>query len=291
MSQRKHNTPIQVTVPSHSEGISGLVLTAMALGTLVAYKQDGAAGDPRTLVAASGVRGFVLTQDVLSQEDWEAYAKAEAQFPTSVRSKLPVGSPASALGWDFIEAEGADGLDASIVEFVPNQPVTTNNGKLCLWDGYLADRTGTMQVETATAAGTVTKAGNATVTVTSALVAGSPLAVAVAVALNDTASQWAAKVRTALANNAAIAEHYSISGSGTAIVLTAKVAATNDATLNVAIDNGTCEGITPAASSADTTAGVAPSPAPAHPGEIVAYMDRLVTPHVAGALRISFRRA
>ena len=39
---------------------------------------------------------------------------------------------------------------------------------------------------------------------TSALVTGSPLAVSVPVALNDTAAQWAAKVRAALADNGSV---------------------------------------------------------------------------------------
>ena len=115
--------------------------------------------------------------------------------------------------------------------------------------------TAVAQVETATAAGTVTTGGNATVTVTSALVTGSPLAVSVPVTLNDTAAQWAAKVRAALADNAAIAAHFTVGGTTTAIILTAIVAAANDATLNIAIANGTCAGITNAATSAHTTTG------------------------------------
>jgi len=112
------------------------------------------------------------------------------------------------------------------------------------------------QVETATAAGTITTAGNATVTVTSALVTGSPLAISVAVALDDTATLWAAKCRTALAANAAIAAHYTVGGAGTAIVLTAIVPAA-DIALNIALADDTSAGITEAATSADTTAGVA----------------------------------
>lgn len=52
---------------------------------------------------------------------------------------------------------------------------------------------GTAQVDTATAAGTITLAGNASVTVTSAGMTGSPLTLSVAVANTDTAATWAGK--------------------------------------------------------------------------------------------------
>jgi len=92
------------------------------------------------------------------------------------------------------------------------------------------------------------------------------------VALNDTAAQWAAKVRAALAANATIAARFDVSGTSTAIILTRKPFSTlsdgitsipirfaNDADLNISLDNGTCAGITPATTSANTTAGVATS--------------------------------
>lgn len=131
---------------------------------------------------------------------------------------------------------------------------------------------GTAQVETATAAGTVTAAGNAKATITAAGLTGSPLVITFAVANGDTAAQWAAKARAAIAANAAVSALFEVSGTTTAIILTRKptasyqvgtqtldVFAANDATLNIALDNDTSTGITPAASSADTTAGVATS--------------------------------
>lgn len=112
------------------------------------------------------------------------------------------------------------------------------------------------QVETATAAGTITLTGNATVTVTGARITGSPLAVSVAVLDTDTAATWAGKARAALAAVTAITDVYTVGGASTAISLTEIVPTNNDGTLNIALDNGTCTGITPAASSANTTAGV-----------------------------------
>ena len=128
---------------------------------------------------------------------------------------------------------------------------------------------GAAQVDTATAAGTVTVAGNASVVVTAAGMAGSPLTIPVAVLLADTAAMWAAKARGSLASNAAVSVMFSVSGSGTAISLTRKPVreftlpvgthkhyAANDATLNLALSTGTATGITTASTSADTTAGV-----------------------------------
>jgi hypothetical protein len=129
---------------------------------------------------------------------------------------------------------------------------------------------GTAQVETATAEGTISGAGNANVVVTSAGMTGSPITVNVAVAASDTATVWAGKVRTALAANTVIAARFAVSGASTAIILTRRpttsipVGSTtvdilpgNDTTLNIALDNGTSTGITPAATSANTTTGVA----------------------------------
>lgn len=138
--------------------------------------------------------------------------------------------------------------------------LTTNT-----WSSLTA---GTKQVETATAAGTITASGNATVIVTGARITGSPVTVSVAVVNGDTAATWAAKVRTALAANTTIAALYDVGGSTTAITLTDKNAIyANDATLNISLDNGTCTGITPATTSANTTSGVAGAVLDANSGD------------------------
>lgn len=136
--------------------------------------------------------------------------------------------------------------------------------------GTTAWTAGTAQVETATVVGTITTAGNAEVIVTSAIVTGSPITLSVAVALSDTASDVATKIRTALSADTAITTYFSIGGTGADVVLTHKgskqytingtsvpVYPANDATLNISIDNDTCAGLTTAATSTDTTAGVA----------------------------------
>jgi hypothetical protein len=135
--------------------------------------------------------------------------------------------------------------------------------------GTTAWTAGAAQVETATAAGTVTGSGNASVVVTAAGMTGSPKTISVPVNVSDTASVWAGKVRTALTADADVAALFTVSGTTTAIVLTRKPTATytvaatavplyaaNDATLNISLANGTSTGITTAATSANTTAGV-----------------------------------
>ena len=119
------------------------------------------------------------------------------------------------------------------------------------------DTLGTSQVETATAAGTATGDGNVTVVVASAILDATQT-IQVPVLLGDTASAWAAKVRTALLKNGSIGTKYDVSGTGASIILTARKPAANDGTLNISLANGTpSPGITVAATSANTTAGVA----------------------------------
>lgn len=113
----------------------------------------------------------------------------------------------------------------------------------------------TQQVETAVVVGTITLTGNASVTVTAFGMTNSPKAISVAVTDTDTASIVGGLIRTALAFDADVAALFLVSGSGANVVLTKHVAAANDSTLNIAIDNGTCTGLTPAPTSTNTTAG------------------------------------
>ena len=153
-------------------------------------------------------------------------------------------------------------LADSTADFVINTPDGDTTGTTA-WTA------GTAQVETATAAGTITGSGNASVVVTAAGMTGSPKTINVPVLNGDTAAVWAGKLRAALAADTAVAALFVVSGTSTSIILTRKPSKTyaigatslpirvaNDSTLNIALDNGTCTGIT-AASSANTTAGVA----------------------------------
>jgi hypothetical protein len=153
--------------------------------------------------------------------------------------------------------------------------IGTDNGDT---SGSTAWTAGTAQVETATCAGTVTAGGNASVVVTASGLTGSPKTLSVAVATSDTATAWAAKVRTALAADVDVAAMFAVSGATTAVVLTRRHAVTvptgtleiysaNDATLNISLDNGTSTGITTAATSANTTAGVITDGAKVYDGD------------------------
>ena len=112
-------------------------------------------------------------------------------------------------------------------------------------------------METATIVGTVTGDGNATVIVTAAGMTGTPITKNVAVVTGDTAVGVAAKIIAALGADANITAMFDVGGSGPYVVLTRLIAAANDATLNISVENDTCTGLTDDTASDATTAGVA----------------------------------
>lgn len=116
---------------------------------------------------------------------------------------------------------------------------------------------GIKQVETATIVGTISGDGDATFTMTKAGMTGTPLAVSVPVLTGDTPDAVAVKAAAALNLNANFAAVLVATANGSDVVVTCKTAAANDASMNLAYTNDTCAGLTPDASSADTTAGVA----------------------------------
>lgn len=113
----------------------------------------------------------------------------------------------------------------------------------------------TKQVETATVVGTITSGGNAKAVITARDMTNSPKTITAAVSLNDTAAMVAAALRSALAFDADVTAVFVVSGTGANIVLTAHIAQANDSTLNIAINNDTCTGLTAAPTSANTAAG------------------------------------
>lgn len=119
--------------------------------------------------------------------------------------------------------------------------------------------TGRPQIETATVLGTIgaAGAGNARVTVTASGLSGSPKVYAVAVANNDTATQVATKIRAELELDSALTTMFAVGGSGAEVSLTRLVNGANDETLNIAIANDTCTGLTAAPTSLDTQSGIA----------------------------------
>lgn len=117
---------------------------------------------------------------------------------------------------------------------------------------------GIAQVDTATvtAASGATSNGNLVVTVTAAGLAGSPLAINVPLTTAlTTAALVAAEIRSILGATAAVTAMFAVGGASATVTLTRNTVAANDATLNIGIAAGL--GVSAAASSANTTAGVA----------------------------------
>jgi hypothetical protein len=159
--------------------------------------------------------------------------------------------------------------------------------------GTTAFVAGTAQVETATivAASGCTSNGTMALVLTAAGLTGSPLTVNVALNTVDhtTASLIAAAARTALEANTDVAAMFTIGGTGADITLTKKPTQTftvgtesvplyqaNDATLNLEIPSGL--GVTAAASSANTTAGVVTSGVKLFDGSGVDFEGKSLTP-------------
>ena len=144
-----------------------------------------------------------------------------------------------------------------IVMTAGSQSGTTNVDTPHYANSTISFSHGARQVETATVVATISQAGDATFTVTAAnsvnLAAGK--AIAVTVALNDTAILVAGKARTVLGADADVSAFFTVGGTGATVVLTAKTAAANDTTMNCASIDGTCIGITAAANSANTVGG------------------------------------
>ena len=123
--------------------------------------------------------------------------------------------------------------------------ITVNNG----------NDAGTCQAETAVIVGTITGDGNASVTVTATGMAGSPITELVAVLNGDGAGAVATKMAAQLNTNSTITDLFYVSTNGIALIMTKLVPAANDTNLNIAYTNVSCTGLTPDATSNDTTAG------------------------------------
>jgi hypothetical protein len=148
---------------------------------------------------------------------------------------------------DTFDEEGL--IDAPPYQSLKWPRVLNDNGDL------IRNYAGTKQVETAAIVGTITGDGDVTVTVTAEGLAGSPVTLNVAVLNGDTATTVATKIRAALNANASVTEFFVVSGSGADVVLTALEEAENDATMNLAYNNGTCTGLTGDTTSTNTIPG------------------------------------
>jgi len=198
-----------------------------------------------------------LTQSILS------YGLRSTATPTSTNVFNSVEIGVAQTQERFATADVTYSLRAIMAGSGTSLSIAQSTG-VCTATAFVV---GVAQVETATAAGTVTATGDASVIVTSAGMTGSPLTILVPVANGDTPTVWAGKVRTVLTANATIAARFTVGGSTTAISLTrlpatvggVSIYSATDGTLNIALANGTSTGITAAATSANTTAGTATS--------------------------------
>ena len=116
---------------------------------------------------------------------------------------------------------------------------------------------GTAQVETAVVVVTTVTAGDSNWTLTAAGMTGSPITTVVTLENDDTAHEVAVKAVTEMNLDSDITDLFDIVANGDNIIITRKVAAANDATLNLAYADDTSGGLTDDATSNDTTAGVA----------------------------------
>lgn len=259
---RKHNFEGYLTTDA-----GGLVVDQALLAHI--HLEEPAATD------ADGIA--VLTQVVAASSVTAGLANPDVPRALSIVSNKSNGA-------GNVKIYGTNYADEAIDETLALNGVTPRDGAKAFKTVTKVDlpaqvNAPELQVETATAAGTVTTTGNAAVTVTSALFA-EDVVVAVPVVENDDAAAIALAIRTALAANAEITAHFTVSGADAAVILTAKAAAANDTTLNIAIDDGEGEGasagVTTAATSANTTPGVAPDVV------TVGWNDKLGLPYLLG---------
>ena len=123
---------------------------------------------------------------------------------------------------------------------------------------------GTKQVETLTVTGSPSASGNITVTLTAANVTGSPISFSFAVTNGEDPTDWGLRLTQRIRQETEFMKRFSIGGlfalsGGGTITATARQELANDSTLAIAFTNGSpSPGLTPA-TSANTTAGVAPT--------------------------------
>ena len=162
---------------------------------------------------------------------------------------------------------GATGTAVAGTPVTPTGPGPTSLIAGNLFAGYYGKATGIItgtalnalvnlqQVETATVVTTTTTAGTRTVIVTAAGMTGSPKTVNYTITAGITAAAVAAIMATALAADVNVGAFFNVvNNTGSAnVVLSTKVAAANDGTMNINITGG--NGVTSAPTSANTTSG------------------------------------
>lgn len=253
------------TAKNHSAGPNKTVIggeLAFEAGSLVKYSG---------IAVAHPLHFHVSAADAVAASNTGVHAavnlSAEAQVitegitnPAVLRNVIVKGNASGISGDVVITALNND--DGEIEDTIALNGATSVEGTKAVKEVLsirlpVQSHTPAAQVETATVVGTITTAGNATVVVTCTGMTGTPKTISVAVAESDDAAAVAGKIQVALAADAAVTALFNVGGTGADITLTRKAPAANITNLNISIDNGTCIGLTTAASSEDTTAGVA----------------------------------
>lgn len=169
-------------------------------------------------------------------------------------------------------------MDLNTVTFDKSQLLVGRQSVISFTDGA-----GVRQTIVATAAGAITGSGNLTATLTAAGMVGSPIALNVPVLNGDSVEAWAHKVRLALKANATIDAFFEIVPSLDAtITLRRKAAAANDATMNLALADGTSTGVTEDATSDITVEGAASGPTTHLVVEYVSHVPGLTVASAQG---------
>jgi hypothetical protein len=227
---------------------------ASANGTCAGLTPNGTSANTTTGQAATGTLNIVVTAPGMSGSPKTVPVTIAASDTTAQQTvKVVAALVADADVNAFFAPTGTTTVILTARNFAANE------GTMNVASSPLSiTGPGAVASSANTTAGVASGAGNALITVTGALITGSPLAVNVAVVEADTASLVAGKVRTALGAITDITEDYTVGGTAATVTLTKKSPFTaNDGTLNIASANGTCNGLTAAANSVNTTAGVA----------------------------------
>lgn len=235
----KANTTTATAVGTITVGVVQIE-TATIVGTI----DVAGAGDIDVTVTAAGMNNSPKTIQVAVANNDTA-----AQVAAKVIAELDADADVSAFF-----SVGGTGDDVVLTALTAAANDATMN---IAYDNGTATGLTPDATSTNTQAGVAPGTGNAEVIITSSLVTGSPVTILVPVVAGDTAATWAGKVRAAIADNAAVMEHYNVGGASTAITLTPRTPAAEDATLNIALDNDTSTGITPDATSTTTGSFVA----------------------------------
>jgi hypothetical protein len=221
-----------------------------------------AAGVATLLVTAAGMNGSPKTYSV---------AVAAADTATQVAVKLCSAMNGDTGSGHFNDMFTAANVGAVITVTAKTTAANDSTLAITVTNGTCAGLTTavsaittpgdvgvTAEVATMTVVGTIASS-YANVIVTAAALVGTPKTYAVPVTAGWTADQLATAIRAALNADSALTTYYTVGGSTSAIILTQRIMTGNDGTLNIAIANGNSAGVTTAATSANTTTGVASS--------------------------------